>query len=98
MATKKTPAVSKETKPKPDATREEKAIPEASGETKEMPAVTNEKKEMPAVTTKKKEAPPKGHMENMVMFGDKMIEIKPTKMKYQRDRTAAFYRLLELYP
>lgn len=85
MAAKKTPAVTKETKPAPDAEREQKANPE----------VTNEKKEPPAVTNKKKEAPPKGHMENMVMFGDRMVEIKPTKMRYQRDRTAAFYRLLE---
>ena len=32
------------------------------------------------------------------MFGDVMIEIKPTAVRYQRDRTAAFYRILEMYP
>ena len=31
-------------------------------------------------------------------IGDQLIEIKPTKLKYQRNRTAAFYRMLELYP
>lgn len=88
MATKKTPAANTKTKPAPSADREEKQIPE----------VTEEKKAVPAVTTKRKEAPPKGHLENMIMFGDRMIEIKETKVRYQRDRTAAFYRLLELYP
>ena len=88
MATKKTPAVSEKTKPAPSKDREEKQIPE----------ITEEKKAAPAVTTKRKEAPPKGHLENMIMFGDRMIEIKETKVRYQRDRTAAFYRLLELYP
>lgn len=34
----------------------------------------------------------------MVQFGAKMIEIKPTKLKYQRDRTAAFYKLLQQVP
>lgn len=88
MATKKTPAVSEKTKPAPSADREDKQTPE----------VTEEKKAVPAVTTKKKEAPPKGHLENMIMFGDRMIEIKETRVRYQRDRTAAFYRILELYP
>ena len=88
MTTKKTPAVSEKTKPAPSKGREEKQIPE----------ITEEKKAAPAVTTKHKEAPPKGHLENMIMFGDRMIEIKETKVRYQRDRTAAFYRLLELYP
>jgi hypothetical protein len=32
------------------------------------------------------------------VIGDKLIEIKPTKVKYQRNRTAAFYRMLEMYP
>lgn len=36
--------------------------------------------------------------ENSVRIGDQLIEIKPTKLKYQRNRTAAFYRMLELYP
>ncbi|MBQ6122564.1 MAG: hypothetical protein IJI59_12605 [Clostridia bacterium] len=26
------------------------------------------------------------------------MEIKPTKLRYQRNRTAAFYKMLELYP
>ena len=32
------------------------------------------------------------------MIGGKLIEIKPMKLKYQRNRTAVFYHALELYP
>lgn len=39
-----------------------------------------------------------GNPENTVMIGGKPIEIKPTKQKYQRNRTASFYRLLDVYP
>ena len=34
----------------------------------------------------------------MFKIGDKLVEIKPTKLKYQRNRTASFYKILELYP
>ena len=39
-----------------------------------------------------------GCPENSVVIGGKLIEIKPTKLRYQRNRTAAFYRMLEMYP
>ena len=38
--------------------------------------------------------PETGDPANKVQFGKKMIELKPTRMKYQRDRTASLYRLL----
>ena len=69
------------------ATRTKK-IPSAEQEAKATPTPSKITKEMPAV----------GNPENTVMIGGKLIEIKPTKLKYQRNRTAAFYRLLEIYP
>lgn len=48
--------------------------------------------------TKEKELPIVGSPENTVRIGDTLVEIKPTKLKYQRNRTATFYKLLELYP
>ena len=36
--------------------------------------------------------------ENTVVIGDQLIEIRPTKLRYQRNRTAAFYKILEMYP
>ena len=95
---KKTPAVTDENKAAPQVNTESKENPEVTESKAEMPEVTEERKENPEVTTKRKDPPPKGKPENMVMFGDRMIEIKPTKVRYQRDRTAAFYRVLELYP
>lgn len=65
---------------------------------KEMPAAEQKAKPVPAPTQKTKELPQVGSPENTVMIGDKLIEIKPTKLKYQRNRTATFYRLLEMYP
>ena len=55
-------------------------------------------KPLPAPEQADKGLPQIGSPENSVRFGDQLIEIKPTKLKYQRNRTAAFYRMLELYP
>lgn len=46
----------------------------------------------------KRKLPQSGNPENTVMIGDKLIELKPTKLKYQRNRTAALYKLLDIYP
>ena len=55
-------------------------------------------KPLPAPEQADKGLPQIGSPENSVRIGDQLIEIKPTKLKYQRNRTAAFYRMLELYP
>lgn len=52
---------------------------------------------MPSVNTAAIPSPAIGVPENKVNFGGEEIEIKPTKLKYQRDRTAAFYRILQQY-
>lgn len=55
-------------------------------------------KPLPAPEQTDKGLPQIDSPENSVRIGDQLIEIKPTKLKYQRNRTAAFYRMLELYP
>ena len=55
-------------------------------------------KPLPAPEQADKGLPQIDSPENSVQIGDQLIEIKPTKLKYQRNRTAAFYRMLELYP
>ena len=55
-------------------------------------------KPLPAPEQTDKGLPQIGIPENSVRIGDQLIEIRPTKLKYQRNRTAAFYRMLELYP
>lgn len=56
------------------------------------------KREIPQETKELKPMPTVGIAENMVRIGDEMIEIKPTKLRYQRDMTANFYKALEMYP
>ena len=55
-------------------------------------------KALPSTEQADRELPQVGSPENTVVIGGQLIEIKPTKLRYQRNRTAAFYRMLELYP
>ena len=65
---------------------------------KKLPTTEQQEKKLPNTETKIKELPKVGSPENTVLIGDKLIEIKPTLLKYQRNRTAAFYRMLDMYP
>ena len=56
------------------------------------------RKKLPEATTATKELPLVGIPENTVKIGDKLVEIKPTKLKYQRNRTALFYKVLTMLP
>lgn len=75
-----------------------KKIPAADQQEKELPKIGMENKELPSAEKKVKELPAVGSPENTVVIGEQLIEIKPTKLKYQRNRTAAFYRVLDMYP
>ena len=76
------------TKKQPSPEQPEKKLPEAGAEDKKMPEAEMKSKPFPKT----------GNPENTVIIGGKVIEIKPTKLKYQRNRTAAFYRVLDMYP
>lgn len=65
---------------------------------KKLPSATQESKELPSAEAPKKELPKVGAPENTVVIGGTPIEIKPTKLKYQRNRTALFYKMLDTYP
>lgn len=65
---------------------------------KAMPTSDMPEKDIPENITENKEMPKSGNEENMVMIGDVLVEIKPTKLKYMRNRTAEFYRILQAYP
>lgn len=75
-----------------------KEMPVAEQEKKEIPDGAQEAKPIPAGMEQVKELPKIGSPENTVIIGGELIEIKPTKLKYQRNRTAVFYHILELYP
>lgn len=75
-----------------------KAVPSAAQNDKEMPDTGMTAKEIPDGKIKEKEKPMVGKPENTVMIGGKPVEIKPTKVRYQRNGTAAFYHMLDIYP
>ena len=75
-----------------------KKLPVTEQETKELPDSEVKAKALPDSKTKTKTLPQIGNPENTVMIGGKPIEIKPTKLLYQRNRTAAFYRIIKMYP
>lgn len=55
-------------------------------------------KPLPDAEIKEKEKPIVGVPENMITICGKQIEIKPTRLFYERNRTATFYRMLDVYP
>lgn len=65
---------------------------------KKIPLTEQENKPIPSADVATKELPKVGIPENTVIIGGKPIEIKATKLKYQRNRTALFYKMLDLYP
>lgn len=75
-----------------------KALPSAEQETKELPTPKQKRKRLPSTEIKQKALPDIGNPVNTIKIGDRLIEIKPTKVKYQRNKTAQFYKVLELYP
>lgn len=75
-----------------------KKVPDVTQEMKEVPSIEQPEKEKPATEQKAKELPKIGNPENTVTIGGKLIEIKPTKLKYQRNKTALFYKVLDMYP
>ena len=76
----------------------EKTVPNLAQGKKEVPDLAVEAKAVPDTEVKTRPLPPVGSPENTVMIGGRLVEIKPTKLKYQRNRTAVFYRILETFP
>ena len=60
--------------------------------------MAEKRKELPSAVQDAKGLPQVGSPENSIIIGETLVEIKPTKLRYQRNRTAAFYKILELYP
>jgi len=77
---------------------EQKKVPSKRVEKLDVPTAESSVKEIPSIDMQKRSAPIMGNPENSVMIGNRLIEIKPTKLKYQRNGMASFYRMLEMYP
>lgn len=74
-----------------------KDIPEQSS-TKPKPSPSRKKKEVPAPTEVNRELPKIEKEENCIKLGEVLCEIKPTKLKYFRNRTVSIYSALKLVP
>lgn len=75
-------------KPVPDQMNLEKKVPQTSRKKKAIPQASDLQKELPRIEKE----------ENCVTIGGRLIEIKPTKQKYFRNRTASIYSALKLVP
>lgn len=75
-----------------------KTIPEPSVIEKKQPNASRKKKEVPTASELDRELPKIEKEENCITLGNKVVEIKPTKLKYFRNRTASIYSALKLVP
>lgn len=87
-----------ESKPIPEINEEEIPVPAQNKKRKTVPKENTTQKEAPNETALTKAMPAEVDPKNCVTINGETIEIKPTKIKYQRNRTAAAYHILELYP
>lgn len=76
----------------------DKPTPEGKELNKAQPEGKKLDKAQPEAKKLDKQMPPAVNPENIIRINDEEFEIKPTKLKYQRNRTAAAYRLLDIYP
>lgn len=86
------------TKTIPEYSGSDKALPQETELNKDIPQEAELNKDIPQEAPLDKELPPILNPENVIRLGDQDVEIKPTKLIYQRNRTAAAYRILEVYP
>lgn len=75
-----------------------KQTPDTKQVQKEQPDPKQSEKQIPDAQVAIRQLPPIANPENTVIIADRVIEIKPTKLKYQRNRTASFFHILDLYP
>ena len=80
---------------------ETEALNEKPDETPQLTVVpdkTEEKEVIPDASPEKEEKPSDYKEENCVIVGDQKIEIKPTKLKYFRNKGASGYGIIKMIP
>ena len=75
-----------------------KEIPVATELAKDTPGPVKEAKTVPMSTELSKVIPPLRKEENCIKIGDTVVEIKPTKLKYFRNKAASIYSILKVVP
>lgn len=72
--------------------------PNPTEQKKETPEATQEKDSIPEESKPKEEMPSDFIEENCVVVGGNKIEIKPTKLKYFRNKAASGYGIIKVVP
>lgn len=90
-----------ETEPNKEQPKEIAFIKSQPNETPKLTIVPEESKQLddiPEASPEKQEKPSDFLEENCVMVGDRKIEIKPTKLKYFRNKAASAYGIIKAVP
>lgn len=85
-------------KPIPESEQTAIPVPATNKKRKAVPKENTTHKDLPKETELNKAPPSDINPENCVTINGETIELKATKIKYQRNRTAAAYHILEMYP
>ena len=84
--------------PIPEQSELVKPDPVKSEMDRENPVESKLERDIPEKSEMNREAPETVPKENCVTIGDKEIEIKPTKLKYFRNKMASAYSVLKIVP
>ena len=95
---KELPIDSIETTTVPVETEVKSGTPEITSQVNFTPSQSAEKETMPEASPEKEEKPSDFLEENCVIIGGQKIEIKPTKLKYFRNKAASAYGIIKLVP
>ena len=82
----------------PAQTELSSSLPEEVPKLKIIPQETELIEGQPEITPEKEEKPSDVIEENCVTIGDKKIELKPTKLKYFRNKAASAYSIIKAIP
>lgn len=82
----------------PEKSQDKNVIPEESKIIDTNPKETKIINNIPEKSPEKQELPPSMNEENCVVVGKKKIEIKPTKLKYFRNKAASGYSIIKMIP
>lgn len=85
-------------KENPDETKLDKETPNEMQAVAFVPKESAQVDTVPNVSPEKEEKPSDVLEDNCVMIGDKKIEIKPTKLKYFRNKAASAYGIIKAVP
>lgn len=95
---KELPSDNVEIVPIPVETEVKSETPEVTPQVNYTPSQSAEKETMPEASPVKEEKPSDFLEENCVIIGGQKIEIKPTKLKYFRNKAASAYGIIKLVP